>query len=376
MNRVAKRAGTALADLILVLTFFSRLALAQGGGAPAAGRMTEEVFKNIQVLKGVPAEQLVPTMQFVASSLGVTCNFCHVQGANEKDEKDTKQTARKMMQMVMAINKDNFNGRVSITCYTCHRGSNMPVGTPVIADGSIRPSPGTTGAAGGGANPPQGPTAEQLLDKYIQAMGGKDALGKVTSRVAKGKIEDPANPPSPYEIYVKAPDKRLTVVRAPGNDSLAANNGSAGWTSSPGRGTRDMAAADAEGTQLEDDLFLATHAKQIYTQWRVGRPDKVGDRDAYVLNGTAPGHVPIRLYLDQQTGMLLRMMHFTETPLGRLPAQVDYSDYRDVDGVKVPYKLITARPTARNTVQLDQVQQNVPVEDSKFVKPAAPAQPR
>src|ERR1700730_16977902 len=102
------------------------------GPADVAGKKAEEQFKNIQVLKGVPAEQIFPTMQFVTASLGVECEFCHVQGAFEKDDKKTKLTARKMMEMMFAINKDNFEGHREVTCYSCHRGSTDPVGTPLV----------------------------------------------------------------------------------------------------------------------------------------------------------------------------------------------------------------------------------------------------
>ena len=107
-----------------------------GGGSSvdssAGPKKAEEQFKNIQVLKGIPADQLVPGMQFITASLGVECQFCHVEGAFEKDDKKPKQTARKMMAMMFAINKDNFDGHLNVTCYTCHRGNSKPVATPVV----------------------------------------------------------------------------------------------------------------------------------------------------------------------------------------------------------------------------------------------------
>src|ERR1700739_1487377 len=96
-------------------------------------KKAEEQFKNIQVLKGIPAEQIFPTMQFITASLGVECDFCHVHNAFEKDDKKPKQTARKMMEMMFAINKDNFEGHREVTCYSCHRGSQHPAAIPVVA---------------------------------------------------------------------------------------------------------------------------------------------------------------------------------------------------------------------------------------------------
>src|SRR5271154_5478586 len=114
-------------------------------GAPsqavnAAGpKKAEEQFKNIQTLKGIPADQLIPAMQFITASLGVECEFCHVQGAFEKDDKKPKQTARKMMEMMFAINKENFDGHREVTCYSCHRGAIDPIGTPSVMTEEAKP---------------------------------------------------------------------------------------------------------------------------------------------------------------------------------------------------------------------------------------------
>ena len=102
---------------------------ASNAGGP---KKAEEQFKNIQVLKGIPADQLIPSMQFITASLGVECDFCHVQGAFEKDDKKPKQTARKMMEMMFAINKDNFEGNREVTCNSCHRGSPKPQAIPAV----------------------------------------------------------------------------------------------------------------------------------------------------------------------------------------------------------------------------------------------------
>src|SRR5271155_1704734 len=129
------------------------VAKAQSTAPPqaAAGgpKKAEEQFKNIQVLKGIPADQLIPGMQFITASLGVECQFCHVEGAFEKDDKKPKQTARKMMTMMFAINKDNFEGHREVTCYSCHRGSVDPVGTPLVMGEEAK-------AGGGEAALPEG----------------------------------------------------------------------------------------------------------------------------------------------------------------------------------------------------------------------------
>src|SRR5580704_839389 len=130
-NRVAT--WSALATVVVLLIV---VANAQSGNqAPnSAPKTTEQAFKNIRVLKGLPADQLIPSMQFITAALGVECGFCHVEGAFDKDDKETKQTARKMIQMMMVINEDNFDGHRVVTCNTCHRGNSKPVGIPAIAE--------------------------------------------------------------------------------------------------------------------------------------------------------------------------------------------------------------------------------------------------
>jgi len=112
--------------------------------------------------------------------------------------------------------------------------------------------------------------------------------------------------------------------------------------------------------------------QKIFTSLRERPPQKVGEELAYVVFGIRPGKPPVQLFFSEQSGLLLRMIYFTQTPLGRLPQQTDFSDYREVDGVKVPFQWTVAEPRSRSTVQVAQVQQNVPISDSKFSIPAAP----
>ncbi|HEY9231710.1 MAG TPA: c-type cytochrome, partial [Blastocatellia bacterium] len=93
---------------------------------PEQEKTTEQMYRNIQVLKGLPASELQGIMALMTGALGVRCNYCHVNPF-DKDEKPAKQTARAMMQMVFDLNKDRFAGRTAITCYTCHRGQPKPV---------------------------------------------------------------------------------------------------------------------------------------------------------------------------------------------------------------------------------------------------------
>jgi hypothetical protein len=343
----------------------------------AVPKKAEEQFKNIQVLKGIPADQLFPTMQFITASLGVECDFCHVQNAFEKDDKKPKQTARKMMEMMFAINKDNFDGHREVTCYSCHRGNAKPIAIPAVMTAETKEPAGETHRPDvdkktlEAAKENAGPSADQLLDKYVQALGGATAIDKVSTRVMKGTI-DVGGKSLPIDIYAKDPEKRISFTHMSDGDSVTAFNGREGWLGSPGHPVREMHGSDLDSAAIDADLHLATHLKQMFSEMRVGGSEKIGDEQTYVVIGGREGKPPIRLYFDARSGLLVRLVRFGETALGWLPTQIDYADYRDANGVKVPYRWTLARPNGRFTIQISEMQQNVPVDEAKFVKPPAP----
>jgi photosynthetic reaction center cytochrome c subunit len=336
----------------------------------AAPKLAEEQFKNIQALKGIPAEQVIPSMQFIAASLGVECEYCHVEHANEKDDKKTKVTARKMINMMMAINKENFEGHREVTCYSCHRGSAEPVGTPIITDEEPRPAAEEVKKAGEAKAAL--PAAELLLDKYLTAIGGAEALQKITSRVQKGTLTAFGGQHFPMDVYSKAPDKRYSVMHLQGGDSVTAFDGKQGWLSVPGR-VHMMSAGENAAARIDADLYFAAHVKTLYQKFRVEAGEKISGHETYLVAGRTEGQPPLRLYLDRESGLLLRLVRYAETPLGRNPTQIDYADYRDANGVKMPFRWTLARPGNRFTIQVEQVQQNVPVDDAKFAPPPPPA---
>jgi hypothetical protein len=342
---------------------------------PSGGKVAEEVYKNIQVLKGVPADQVIPAMQFISASLGVECEHCHVEHAFDKDDKKPKQTARKMIQMMFAINKDSFNGHREVTCYSCHHGASDPVGTPIIAEEEPKPEPRTAMNAGG-ANPVVMPTADRLLEKFVQALGGADALHRISTRVEKGTLTGFGGRQLSVEVFSKAPDKRLSVMHLPNGDSITAYDGRVGWLGNPGRPTREMSGGELDGAKLDADFYFPLHVRQVFSQLRVERPEKIGDQETDLVVGANPGQPPVRLYFSAQSGLLVRLMRYAETPLGRNPTQIDYADYRDADGIRVPFRWTIARPGGRFTIQVDQIQQNVPIDDAKFAEPPESTGPR
>jgi photosynthetic reaction center cytochrome c subunit len=335
---------------------------------PTAGepKTAEQVFKNITQLKGMPADQLMPAMQFISSSLGVDCTFCHVQGKMEADDKGAKKTAREMMAMAAGINKASFRGQLQVTCYSCHRGSTRPVNTPPVLEPDMpaKTEPRPTPAAGAPA------TVDQILEKYVTALGGADAIRKVTSRVLTGKILTGGNE-APIEVMVKAPNKRISITHmSEGGESYTAFDGTAGWMGSTGRPAREMSAPESGASSVDAEFYLALRLQEIFPQLRRGRPEEIGGVICETLIGSGPGRPPVRLYFDQRSGLLIRMVRYAETPVGRNPTQIDYADYRDAGGARIPFRWTLSRPNGRFTIQIAEANVNVAVDDAKFAKPA------
>jgi photosynthetic reaction center cytochrome c subunit len=333
-------------------------------GAAAPPKTASQQFKNIQVLKDVPADQLIPAMQFITASLGVDCEYCHAEHAFDKDDKKPKVMARKMMEMMITINQENFEAHRVVTCYTCHQGGAHPVGIPVISapDRSPEMMEGSTLSATGN------PAPESLFEQYLAAVGGADALKKITSRVAKGTVTAFGDQHMPIEIFAKAPDKRVSVVRMKEGESVTAYNGSVGWLSVPGR-VHMLNAQESFGARMDADLAFATHVKALYSKWETLPGEKVDGHDTWLVVGHKEGEPPLKLYFDQKSNLLLRLVRYTDSPLGYNPTQIDYADYRAADAVKVPYRWTIARPGNRFTVQVEQLQQNVSIDDAKFIPP-------
>lgn len=354
---------------------------------PQEDKPVEQVQKNIQVLRGMPSSQLLPVMHFMRTSLGVRCDYCHVaeNGKYWLDDKPAKQTARKMLQMVAEINKANFGGKTVVTCNTCHRGSTLPSHIPAIGQGSFT----NTTFAEANAKPAEVfPTADQVFDRYLQALGGKSAVDKIKTRTTKGTLLRPQliNSGTPraailnrgetwtIETFHKAPDKFLAVVTTPDQVIYQAFNGTFGWTKTS-EGQRELNSAEVARLKRQADLYKDFSLKEQYSKIDVVGKEKIGDREVYVVEARSLENKTEKFFFDVQSGLLLRRIVFSEIKLGLDPVQTDYEDYREVDGVWLPFTVKTSYLDDNHfgtTRTLIEVKQNVPIDDAKFIAPAPP----
>lgn len=216
------------------------------------------------------------------------------------------------------------------------------------------------------------PTVDQILDKFVAAVGGKAAIEKHTTRISKGTFELPAMGASgAITLYSKAPNKNLVVIDIGGFGTISqAYNGSVGWAQDPTSGLREMSGAELIAAKREAEFYGDIKLKQLYPKMTVKSKEKVGAGEAYLVEAVPAEGSPQKFYFDTQTGLLVRVDVETESPQGKIPFEVYLEDYREVDGVKMPFTVRRNSPAISFTVKLDKVEHNVPIDDAKFNKPS------
>jgi len=350
--------------------------------SPAATRRTSaEYYKNVttSTLKVLTPSDFLGAMGVMTAALGYDCSNCHPGAGTDAmdwvtDSNPKKRTARRMIEMVAAINKQNFGGTARVTCFTCHHGLDVPTqsiqldklyGAPPDEKPDIVPT--------GEGEPP----AERILDQYIEAMGGAARLAGVKTFIATGHSEGYAGlgGNAAFQIFAQAPDRRGMWINFPEHPERGRGawtyDGKAGWISQP-RGYMnqyELDGNDLAGARLDSVLAFPGEIKSALSNWRVGLEDDLRDRTVYVLQGSAPGGLLGTFYFDKETHLLLRYVRQTPSPVGRISIQQDFDDYRDVNGVKFPFKYSFLWLDGRFTATINEVKLNVPVDASKFGKP-------
>ena len=380
--------GTALCGAFFAIFLLS---LAYGQARPAAQaaapkpQMSEEAFKNVRVLKGIPVKEFLNTMGFFAASLSLNCTDCHGSAsasdwANYAVDTPLKIRARQMITMVSAINDANFGGRPFVSCYTCHRGAQKPKVIPSLAAQYGEPPPDDPDEVEVVAGARVTQTPDQTLDKYLQAVGGAQALGRLTSFTAKGTYEgfDSDFTKVPIDLYVKAPNQRSLVVHMASGDATTTYDGREAWQAYP----KDLlpvpfiplVGADLTGARLDAQLTFPAPIKMLLTGLRADLPTvTIDDKPMFVVQGTTD-RVPVKLYFDRATGLLVRQTRYAPTAVGTVPSHVTYSDYRELPGtgVKIPFTFQSTWVDGQYTINLTSVQPNATIDAARFAKPAPP----
>jgi photosynthetic reaction center cytochrome c subunit len=345
--------------------------------------MSEQVFKNVQVLRGIPVDEFMATMGFIAASLSLNCLDCHTQDsgrdpAKYADDTPIKQTARKMLLMVKQINAQNFGGVRTVTCYTCHRSDVAPRFWPSLAEQYGTPPDRDPNDIEVAQQPdPGAPTADQILDKYIAALGGAQRLDAVTSFTATGTYSgyDTDFAKKPAEVYAKAPGLRTTVIHPPIGEGTTVYDGHNGWVAEANAllPLVTLTGGELDAVTVEAELAFPAKIKQALTGWHAGFPPvTLGDQTAVVVEGKAPAGSRVKLFFDKDSGLLVRMVMFTNTVIGLNPREIDYSDYREVVGVKMPFKWTAVWTDGRSEFEMNEIKPNVTIEAARFSKPAPP----
>jgi hypothetical protein len=347
---------------------------------PAAGKKTAgEAFKNVTTtsLKNLTVDDFLGTMGVISADLGLDCADCHPGAGTDKVDWvfDTpqKKTARKMIDMVAAINKTNFNGAQQVTCWTCHHGREQP-STSITLD-KLYGTPNDEHVDFVAQSPGE-PKGTEVFDKYIEALGGAQKLAGLKSWIATGSSVgyEGLGGGGSFQIFAQAPDKRATLIvykdHPERGETHRTYDGKVGWNKSPRAAVAEfqLTGSELNGVRADALLSFPGSIKTSLTNTRTATAE-LGDKDVQVVQGSGPGGILVTLYFDKKTNLLLRSVRYSNSPVGRIPTQTDYDDYRDVQGIKFPFSYTFSWLDGREQYKISNVQVNPNIEPSVFAKP-------
>ncbi|HEV8238323.1 MAG TPA: photosynthetic reaction center cytochrome c subunit family protein [Thermoanaerobaculia bacterium] len=393
---MTNRAVSSMIGLVVLASAAALVAVEQGSAAPSPpppspaasvapaashGARAGDEHKNLQVLGDISPSDFNATMHFIRTSLGTTCDHCHDVAHYEADTKPAKVTARRHMQMVIDVNRNVFEGRTVVTCNSCHRGALRPVAIPTVEQGLFPDS--TRGPV---VTPQERPTPAQVLDRYIAAVGGREALLALKSRAAEGTWAHMAlttaadgrpaavnrGKVDPFTVTTVGADG-LLVTRMGFDGTTAIADRAAGKTTITVEGNRAVAqtgetkqelgpisvASQKLNFGLDRELKLAAHAATFTAE----DPVELEGRAMNVLTRTLQGGVRERFYFDAADGLLRRRELLRPMLLGDDLIQVDYDDFRPIGGVRVPFTIKTSYFDDNhygNTIRFSSIRHNAP----------------
>lgn len=393
-------------SLVIVATAFvvgGALSL-RAQSAPTAGQH----YKDVQVLKDVSVDQFDTTMHYFTAALGWQCQNCHVRDQatgeiNFAADHRFKTTAREMIELVKAVNDADYGAKIN--CATCHQGHNEPAGLqaaqPYTADqitailarqngpgpgaqggaqGAGRPGgapgqpPGSARAGGAPPQPPPPPPVEPIVAALMKGMGA-DAAAKITSRIITGTVINRLQQTMPFTIEEQG-NKFHKVVTGPKGPVAIGFDGKNAWYQAEGK-TDDAGGFFLQQQMRLNDLRRIADFSTRYTNLQAGRPTRLPARttggqpiNVSLIQGDVTPFVQERLFVDAASGLLLRRQVISRAAAnGTLVETIDYSDYKDVAGVQVPF---TIKHTNWNTIDVytvTDVKTGVGIPDANFGKP-------
>jgi photosynthetic reaction center cytochrome c subunit len=359
----------------IAVAFTSVNALAQTPISPLP--LSDKYFKNVTALKGITVDDFMGAMGLYSAALSMCCGDCHVGAGTDNpdwasDDNPRKRKARQMEQVVQAINKEHWSGAKAVTCWTCHRGSGSPsvtatmdqiYGEPLSFPSElIQQAPPNAGV----------PTLDQIFDKYITALGGADKIAALTSYTAKGetKAYGPVDRTDPAELFAKAPDQLTMIAHQRGGDMVRTTDGKSAWVKLPLTVVKQypLTGSLLEGGKLDGAMAFPGQIRKYFTNWRVGFPTSIDDKPVWAVQATGKNGLLATLYFDKQTGLLTRYVRHVNTADGRMPNQIDYSDYRPVAGVMMPFKFTYEWISGREEYSITAYTPNAAIDSSKFAE--------
>jgi hypothetical protein len=328
--------------------------------------------KNVQLLTNLSDWQLGGVMDNVAASLGVHCDFCHVRNEETKtwdfpnDAKKEKKTAREMIRMVLDLNEKNFHGHPAIGCYTCHLGKESPSSMVALPVPAIPPSKPDTEEA----DRKTYPAAKDLAAKYVTAIGGEAAAKKLAtaSMTAKATRTGANGQSMPMEVYRSGSSVIVRTTPAEGPAMAQMYGAEGGWMTGR-QGVRTLTAADAAlglaSARAYDPVVSLPETARVF------RKDTIDGHEAWMVGAQIDERTRERVWFDATTGLVLRRLITISSPVGQIPTQTDYDDYRDLAGVKVPFtvKVSSVNGGQSSTRKYTSIELGAPVDEKVFAAP-------
>ena len=313
--------------------------------------------KNLQILTGMSRPEVWEVMNQMASGLGVNCHYCHVKEDVASDAKPQKLRGREMMRMVIDLNARHFGGKPVVTCFTCHNGTVHPALMPPLPQ-PVRPEPTPVEAKAL-------PGAAAVIQEYVAAVGREVAPS--TARRFKGTLKSPTGSSAQVTLLTAGDKSRLDAQLPDGSRLTRVVDAKGGWIRDKD-GVRDLTSQQFDALRQSSHPLEPFHTSSMGDDVRVSDSEKIGDRHAWVVTTASA-----RYWFDAESGLLLRRVLYVDSPIGRIPQQTDFDDYRDVGGFKVPFftRGLLVDPYLGGIRQADSIEVGLAITPGDFAKPPA-----